>query len=111
MQRAFSLRQVDFTLRRQFNFGERANPQFRAERFNVFNDPSFGAPDSNHAEVRAGLRPDARHLRTFEPRVRSGPRTTGTKEASGPLLRNAITLLIESITWLKEEAELKLRAG
>ena len=57
MQRAFSLRQVDFTLRRQFNFGERANRQFRAELFNVFNDPSFGAPDSNHAEFGRGLGP------------------------------------------------------
>jgi len=45
--RGFPLLQVDFTLRRQFNFGERANLQFRAELFNVFNHPSFGAPDGN----------------------------------------------------------------
>ena len=43
------LRQVDLTLRRQFNFGERANLQVRAERFNVFNHPRFGAPDRNLA--------------------------------------------------------------
>ena len=53
--RAFPLRQVDFTLRRQFNFGERANLQFRAELFNVFNHPSFGAPDSNLANRLFGI--------------------------------------------------------
>ena len=53
--RAFPLRQVDFTLRRQFNFGERANLQFRAELFNVFNHPSFGAPDTNLANRLFGV--------------------------------------------------------
>src|SRR5262249_40906895 len=35
--------QVDFALRRQFNLSERVNIQFRAEAFNLFNHPNFGA--------------------------------------------------------------------
>ena len=53
--RAFPLRQVDFTVRRQFNFGDRANLQFRAEFFNLFNHPSFAAPDGNLANRLFGV--------------------------------------------------------
>jgi hypothetical protein len=35
--------QIDFALRRQFNVTERLNLQFRAEAFNLFNHPNFGA--------------------------------------------------------------------
>ncbi len=36
--------QLDLSLRRQFNLTERANLQFRAEFFNLFNHPNFGDP-------------------------------------------------------------------
>ena len=42
--RGFGMWQVDFALRRQFNFTERLNLQFRAEFFNLFNHPNFGDP-------------------------------------------------------------------
>ena len=38
--------QIDLALRRQFNFTETLNLQFRAEAFNVFNHPNFGAIDT-----------------------------------------------------------------
>jgi hypothetical protein len=44
VMRSFSVFQVDFALRRQFNLGERLNLQLRAEAFNLFNHPNFGDP-------------------------------------------------------------------
>src|SRR6266513_1067596 len=35
--------QQDFALRRQFNLTEKVGMQFRAEAFNIFNHPNFGA--------------------------------------------------------------------
>lgn len=43
--RGFPLRQLDLTVRRTFAITERINLQFRAEFFNLFNNPSFGSPD------------------------------------------------------------------
>ena len=40
--RGFPIYQFDFALGRKFNFGERANLQFRTEFFNIFNHPNFG---------------------------------------------------------------------
>jgi len=34
--------QIDMAVRRQFNFSEKLNLQFRAEAFNIFNHPNFG---------------------------------------------------------------------
>ena len=48
--RGFPLSQLDFALRRQFNFTERINVQLRAEFFNIFNHPNFGDPNPNPAE-------------------------------------------------------------
>lgn len=45
--RGFPVHQLDLALRRQFNFGERANLQFRTEFFNIFNHPNFGDPDGS----------------------------------------------------------------
>lgn len=45
--RGFGLSQLDFSLRRQFNFTERFNAQFRAELFNALNQPNFGDPTTN----------------------------------------------------------------
>jgi hypothetical protein len=42
--RGFGASQLDLALRRQFNLSERANLQFRAEFFNIFNHPNFGDP-------------------------------------------------------------------
>ena len=42
--RGFPVYQVDFVVRRQFNFSEKRNLQFRAEFFNIFNHPNFGDP-------------------------------------------------------------------
>jgi hypothetical protein len=43
--RGFPVYQVDLALGRQFKLSERANVQFKAEFFNIFNRPSFGDPD------------------------------------------------------------------
>jgi hypothetical protein len=43
--RGFPIHQLDFALGRKFNFGERANLQFKTEFFNVFNHPNFGDPE------------------------------------------------------------------
>jgi Carboxypeptidase regulatory-like domain/TonB dependent receptor len=43
--RGFGASQVDMAVRRDFSFNERLKLQFRAEAFNVFNHPQFGAID------------------------------------------------------------------
>lgn len=45
--RGFGLSQLDFTLRRQFNFTEKFNAQFRVELFNAFNQANFADPVGN----------------------------------------------------------------
>lgn len=47
--RGFNASQLDISLRRQFNFTERLNLQFRAEVFNIFNHPNFADPSGNLA--------------------------------------------------------------
>jgi hypothetical protein len=42
--RGFGSSQLNFALRRQVNFTERSNLQFRAEFFNLFNHPNFADP-------------------------------------------------------------------
>lgn len=44
--RGFPLHQLDLAMRRQFNFTERLNLQFRAEVFNIFNHPNFADPSN-----------------------------------------------------------------
>lgn len=43
----FGATQADMSIMRKFPITERVNLQFRADAFNVFNHPNFGAPDSN----------------------------------------------------------------
>ena len=52
--RGFSLNQMDFALRRQFNFTERVNLQFRVEAFNLFNHPNFALPENSLTNVNFG---------------------------------------------------------
>jgi len=52
--RGFSLHQVDFALRRQFNFTENVYLQLRAEAFNLFNHPNFGLPENNLTSAQFG---------------------------------------------------------
>jgi len=44
LRNIYSLDQTDFSLRRRFNLTERLKLDVRAEYFNVFNHPMFGAP-------------------------------------------------------------------
>ena len=53
--RGFGVWQDDFALRRQFHFGERLGLQLRAEFFNIFNHPNFGAPTASLSSAFFGL--------------------------------------------------------
>jgi hypothetical protein len=51
----YSIDQTDLALRRRFSLNERFKIDLRAEYFNVFNHPMFGAPGSNQPETNFGL--------------------------------------------------------
>lgn len=50
--RGFGLTQLDLSARRFFGLTERLNLLFRCDLFNLFNQPNFGAPESN---LRSGF--------------------------------------------------------
>jgi hypothetical protein len=50
----YSVDQTDLALRRRFNLTERVNLNVRAEYFNVFNHPMFGAPGYNQPNTVLG---------------------------------------------------------
>ena len=52
--RALPAWQIDFAIRRQFNFTEKLNLQFRAEAFNIFNHPNFGSINANLTSTTFG---------------------------------------------------------
>lgn len=52
MFRVFGAWQVDFALRREFKLGERVGLKFRADFFNIFNHPNFGAVNTTLGFVR-----------------------------------------------------------
>ncbi len=45
--RGFPLFQIDFSVRRQFNFTERVSVQFKTDFFNILNHPNFGSVCAN----------------------------------------------------------------
>jgi hypothetical protein len=45
---------MDLALRREFPIYERLKLQFRAETFNIFNHPNFGAMNSNYCAPGPG---------------------------------------------------------
>jgi Ca-activated chloride channel family protein len=45
--RGFAFSQIDFAVRRKFNFSERTSLQFQADAFNLFNHPNFEDPAGN----------------------------------------------------------------
>jgi hypothetical protein len=51
----YSVDQTDLALRRRFNLTDRLNLNVRAEYFNVFNHPMFGAPGANEPETHLGF--------------------------------------------------------
>ena len=61
--RAFSARQVDLSLRRQFNLNEKLRMQFRAEAFNVTNTPNFNDPAASY--INSTLAPCAPNTTNF----------------------------------------------
>jgi hypothetical protein len=50
----YSINQTDIALRRRFNLTERVKLDVRAEYFNVFNHPMFGAPGFNEPNTEFG---------------------------------------------------------
>jgi hypothetical protein len=53
--RGFGAWQMDFAVKREFPIRERLRLQFRAEAFNIFNHPNFGAIDSSFGDSTFGL--------------------------------------------------------
>jgi outer membrane receptor protein involved in Fe transport len=51
----YSIDQTDLALRRRFNLTERVKLDVRAEYFNVFNHPMFGAPGFNQPNTEFGI--------------------------------------------------------
>jgi hypothetical protein len=51
----YSVDQTDLAVRRRFNLTDRFNLNVRAEYFNVFNHPMFGAPGANEPETHLGF--------------------------------------------------------
>jgi hypothetical protein len=51
----YSIDQTDLAVRRRFNLTERLKLDVRAEYFNIFNHPMFGAPGSNQPNTEFGI--------------------------------------------------------
>ena len=51
----YSINETDLALRRRFNLTERVKLDVRAEYFNVFNHPMFGAPGGNQPNTGFGI--------------------------------------------------------
>jgi hypothetical protein len=51
----YSVDQTDLAVRRRFNLTDRFSLNVRAEYFNIFNHPMFGAPGANEPFTRFGI--------------------------------------------------------
>jgi hypothetical protein len=51
----YSVNQTDIAVRRRFKFTDNVALNFRAEYFNVFNHPMFGAPGFNEPDTELGV--------------------------------------------------------
>jgi hypothetical protein len=51
----YSINQTDLALRRRFNLTDRFKLDLRAEYFNVFNHPMFGAPGLDQPNTELGI--------------------------------------------------------
>ncbi|MGO9898038.1 MAG: carboxypeptidase regulatory-like domain-containing protein [Bryobacteraceae bacterium] len=49
-----ALREIDFSIFKDFVFTERVRMQFRTEIFNLFNTPEYGFPDSGYGDTQFG---------------------------------------------------------
>jgi hypothetical protein len=63
--RAYSLHQLDLTLRRDFPFAERFKLQFRVDAFNLFNHPNFASMVGNLGNLNPGDQGSVAALPTF----------------------------------------------
>lgn len=77
--RGFPFNQIDFALRRQFNFTERVHLQFRAEAFNFFNHPNFALPENSLTSALFG-----RSTRTFATGLSSSAGLSPLYQVGGP---------------------------
>ncbi len=53
--RSPGLRNLDFSIFKQFSVNENIQTEFRAEAFNAFNTPQFGAPDTSVSSATFGV--------------------------------------------------------
>ena len=49
------VRDLDFSILKNFPINERFRLQYRGEFFNILNHPNFGGPDMNISNVTAGV--------------------------------------------------------
>jgi hypothetical protein len=68
--RADGLASFDFSILRNFAFGERVQAQFRGELFNAFNHPEFGTPGSSFGAPGFGVVASAREARQVQLGIR-----------------------------------------
>jgi hypothetical protein len=85
----YSIAQADLALRRRFNLTERLKLDLRAEYFNVFNHPIFGAPGFNQPDT--GVWPPGfgrvvpyHNERSLRRRIGSGGSQSALYAAAGP---------------------------
>jgi hypothetical protein len=65
-------RNVDFSVAKNWHFGERLRAQFRAEFFNIFNHPNFAVPTNTTGPNGAGGNGDAIFLGPTAPAANAG---------------------------------------
>jgi hypothetical protein len=66
------LRNLDFSVLKNFPITERFQLQYRGEFFNILNHPNFGPPDMNISNVTAGVISQAYDGRSIQMSLRLG---------------------------------------